>query len=130
MEEALRGDIALVKAWKADEAGNLLFRKTARNFNQPMATAGGICVVEGEEIVAAGSFDDDAVHLPGIYVQRLLLNPDPVKQIEFVTTLPREASCRHGHTIWRIEDERAACRASGQRISRDRTRDRKENRSN
>src|SRR3546814_5623066 len=57
MEEALRGDIALVKAWKADEAGNLLFRKTARNFNQPMATAGGICVVEVEEIVAAGSFD-------------------------------------------------------------------------
>src|SRR3546814_2511363 len=91
MEGALRGDIALVKAWKADEAGNLLFRKTARNFNQPMATAGGICVVEVEEIVAAGSFDAAAVHLPGIYVQRLLLNPDPVKQIEFVTTRPRKA---------------------------------------
>src|SRR3546814_12028862 len=75
MEEALRGDIALVKAWKADEAGNLLFRKTARNFNQPMATAGGLCVVEVEEIVAAGRFDADAVPLPGINCQRIIRKP-------------------------------------------------------
>jgi 3-oxoacid CoA-transferase subunit A len=92
MEEAIRGDIALVKAWRADEAGNLQFRMTARNFNQPMATAGDICVAEVEEIVPVGTFDPDAVHLPGIYVQRLLLNPHPVKHIEFVTTRAREAA--------------------------------------
>jgi len=92
MEEAIRGDLALIKAWRADEAGNLQFRKTARNFNPPMATAGEICVAEVEEIVPVGSFDPDAVHLPGIYVQRLLLNPDPVKRIEFATTRPRETA--------------------------------------
>jgi 3-oxoacid CoA-transferase subunit A len=90
MEEAIRGDVALVKAWRADEAGNLQFRMTARNFNQPMATAGEICVAEVEEIVPVGSIDPDAVHLPGIYVQRLLLNPNPAKHIEFATTRPRE----------------------------------------
>lgn len=92
MEEAIRGDIALVKAWRADEAGNLQFRKTARNFNQPMATAANVCVVEVEEIVRTGTIDPDAVHLPGIYVQRLLLNAHPVKRIEFATTRPREAA--------------------------------------
>jgi 3-oxoacid CoA-transferase subunit A len=92
MEEAIRGDLALVKAWRADEAGNLQFRMTARNFNQPMATAGDICVAEVEEIVPVGSIDPDAVHLPGIYVQRLLLNPNPARQIEFVTTRPREVA--------------------------------------
>ncbi len=91
MEEAIRGDLALVKAWRADEAGNLQFRKTARNFNEPMATAGEICIVEVEEIVPIGWIDPDAVHLPGIYVQRLLLNPNPVKHVEFATTRTREA---------------------------------------
>ena len=92
MEEAIRGDIALIKAWRADAAGNLQFRMTARNFNQPMATAGDICVVEVEEIVPVGTIAPDAVHLPGIYVQRLLLNPEPAKRIEFVTTRPRKAA--------------------------------------
>lgn len=90
MEEAIVGDLALVKAWRADEAGNLQFRMTARNFNQPMATAGKICIVEVEEIVPVGTFHPDAVHPPGIYVQRLLLNPEPAKHIEFVTTRQRE----------------------------------------
>ncbi len=91
MEEAIQGDLALIKAWRADETGNLQFRKTARNFNASMAAAGRICVAEVEEIVPAGSIDPDQVHLPGIYVQRLLLNPAPVKHIEFITNRPREA---------------------------------------
>lgn len=91
MEEAIRGDLALIKAWRADEAGNIQFRKTARNFNQPMATAGAICVAEVEEVVPIGSLDPDAVHLPGIYIQRILLNPTPAKHIEFTTTRAREA---------------------------------------
>ncbi len=91
MERALTADVALIKGWKADEAGNLIFHMTARNFNQPMATAGRICVAEVEEIVPVGTFDPDQIHLPGIYVQRLLLNPSPRKEIEFRTTRPREA---------------------------------------
>ena len=91
-ETALTADIALVKAWKADEAGNLIFHRTARNFNQPMATAGRVCVVEVEEVVPIGTFDPDGIHLPGIYVQRLLLNPYPKKEIEFRTTRQRESA--------------------------------------
>lgn len=90
MERALMADIALIKAWKADEAGNVIFHMTARNFNQPMATAGKICVAEVEEIVPVGSLDADQIHLPGIYVQRLLLNPNPSKRIEFRTTRQRK----------------------------------------
>ncbi|MCB2013373.1 MAG: CoA transferase subunit A [Sphingobium sp.] len=90
MERWLRADVSLIKGWKVDEAGNLLFRKTARNFNQPMATAGDICVVEVEEVVATGTFDPDQVHLPGIFVDRIVLNPDPEKRIEFRTTRSRE----------------------------------------
>ena len=86
MERALTADIALIKGWKADEAGNVIFHMTARNFNQPMATAGKICVAEIEEIVPVGSFEADQIHLPGIYVQRLLLNENPSKHIEFRTT--------------------------------------------
>ena len=89
METALTADIALIKGWKADEAGNLIFHRTARNFNQPMATAGKVCVAEVEEIVPIGTFDPDQIHLPGVYVQRLLLNPYPDKQIEFRTTRQR-----------------------------------------
>ena len=89
METALVADVALVKGWKADQAGNLIFHRTARNFNQPMATAGKVCIAEVEEIVPTGSFDPDQIHLPGIYVQRLLLNPRPKKQIEFRTTRQR-----------------------------------------
>ena len=82
MEHALTADIALVKAWKADKSGNLIFRRTARNFNPMVATAGRITVVEGEEIVENGTFDPDAVHTPGIFVQRIVLNATPEKRIE------------------------------------------------
>ncbi|WP_349573276.1 CoA transferase subunit A [Azotobacter salinestris] len=82
MEKSLTADVALVKAWKADKAGNLLFRKTARNFNPLAAMAGRICVAEVEELVETGELDPDQVHLPGIYVQRLVLNPSPEKRIE------------------------------------------------
>ncbi|HAL22469.1 MAG TPA: succinyl-CoA--3-ketoacid-CoA transferase [Stenotrophomonas sp.] len=82
METALRADVALVKAWKADEAGNLVFRKTARNFNPACAMAGKVCIVEVEEVVPAGAIDPDQVHLPGIYVHRIVHNPHPEKRIE------------------------------------------------
>ncbi|RZZ83104.1 CoA transferase subunit A [Pseudoxanthomonas winnipegensis] len=82
LETALRADVALIKAWKADTAGNLLFRKTARNFNPACAMAGQVCVAEVEEILEVGSFDPDQVHLPGIYVDRLVLNAHPEKRIE------------------------------------------------
>ena len=65
-------DLSIVKAWKADTQGNLVFRKTARNFNPDMATAGKVCVVEVEEIVPVGSLDPDHIHLPGIFVNRLI----------------------------------------------------------
>ena len=86
MERALVPDVALGKAWKADKAGNLIFRRTARNFNPATIMAGKISVVEVEEIVETGSFDPDAVHLPGIYVHRLVLNATPEKRIEKRTT--------------------------------------------
>ena len=82
MERALVPDVALVKAWKADKSGNLVFRRTARNFNPAAAMAGRISVVEVEEIVETGTFDPDAVHLPGIYAHRLVLNATPEKRIE------------------------------------------------
>lgn len=72
MERGIYADLSIVKAWKADETGNCIFRKTARNFNPPAATCGRICVVEVEEIVPTGSLDPDAIHLPGIYVHRLI----------------------------------------------------------
>ena len=82
MERSLRADVALVKAWKADKSGNLLFNKTARNFNPLAAMAAKVCVVEVEEIVEIGEIEPDQVHLPGIYVQRLILNATPEKRIE------------------------------------------------
>ena len=82
MERSLRADVALVKAWKADKSGNLLFNKTARNFNPLAAMAAKVCVVEVEEIVETGEIEPDQVQLPGIYVQRLVLNPTPEKRIE------------------------------------------------
>ena len=86
MERALVPDVALGKAWKADVSGNLIFRRTARNFNPAAIMAGRISVVEVEEIVPTGSFDPDAIHLPGIYVHRLVLNAAPEKRIEKRTT--------------------------------------------
>ena len=82
LEHALVPDVSLVKAYKADKSGNLIFRRTARNFNPAVAMAGKITVVEVEEIVENGTFDPDAVHLPGIYVNRIVLNATPEKRIE------------------------------------------------
>ena len=82
METALKADVSLVKAWKADAAGNLVFRKTARNFNPVCAMAGRVCIAEVEEIVVVGAIDPDHVHLPGIYVDRIVHNPSPEKRIE------------------------------------------------
>ena len=82
LERGITGDFALVKAWKADEFGNLVFRKTARNFNPMIATAGKITVVEVEEIVPVGELDPDQVHTPGVYVQRIIKSPSLEKRIE------------------------------------------------
>jgi 3-oxoacid CoA-transferase subunit A len=92
LERGIFADLSIVKAWKADESGNLVFRKTARNFNLPAATCGKICVVEVEEIVPVGSFDPDHIHLPGIYVQRMILGAPYDKKIEFRTVQQREAA--------------------------------------
>lgn len=92
LERGIFADLAIIKGWKADEAGNLIFRKTARNFNQPMATAAKICVAEVEEIVPTGSLDPDCIHVPGIYVKRLVLGSPYEKQIEFRTVRQREAA--------------------------------------
>ncbi len=82
METALKADVSLVKAWKADKAGNLIYRKTARNFNPAVATAGKVCIAEAEIIVEVGELDPDQIHTPGIYVDRLVHNPHPEKRIE------------------------------------------------
>ena len=82
METALKADVSLVKAWKADKSGNLVFRKTARNFNPACAMAGKVCIAEVEELVEVGQIDPDHVHLPGIYVDRIVVNATPEKRIE------------------------------------------------
>jgi 3-oxoacid CoA-transferase subunit A len=91
METALKSDVSLVKAWKADASGNLLFRKTARNFNPAVAMAGKVCVVEVEELVEVGAIDPDHVHLPGIYVDRIVVNRNPEKRIEQRTVRAKSA---------------------------------------
>ena len=91
LERGIFADLAIVKAWKADETGNLVFRKTARNFNLPAATCGKVCVVEVEEMVETGSLDPDNIHLPGIYVHRLIQGAHE-KRIEQRTTRKREAA--------------------------------------
>ncbi|WCT76461.1 CoA transferase subunit A [Novosphingobium humi] len=90
LEQGIFADLAIVKGWKADTTGNVIFRKTARNFNVPAATAGKVTVVEVEEIVEPGQLDPDAIHLPGVYVQRIVLGSYD-KKIEFRTTRPKEA---------------------------------------
>lgn len=92
LERGIFADISIVKAWKADETGNLMFRKTARNFNLPAATCGKVCVVEVEEIVPVGSLDPDCIHLPGVYVNRMIVGAPYDKKIEFRTTREREAA--------------------------------------
>ncbi|MBJ7438629.1 MAG: CoA transferase subunit A [Sphingopyxis sp.] len=88
-ETWLRADLSIIKAWRADPAGNLMFRKTARNFNPNMATAGKVTVVEVEEIVPAGTFDPDVIHTPGIYVDRIVLSTINEKRIEKLTKRER-----------------------------------------
>jgi 3-oxoacid CoA-transferase subunit A len=92
LELGIFADLSVVKAWKADETGNLVFRKTARNFNLPAATCGKICVVEVEEVVPTGSLDPDCIHLPGVYVQRIVVGAPYDKKIEFRTVREREAA--------------------------------------
>jgi 3-oxoacid CoA-transferase A subunit len=92
LERGIRADLSVIKGWKADEAGNLVFRKTARNFNQPMAAAAKICVAEVEEIVAVGSLEPDSIHLPSIYAKRLVLGAPYDKKIEFRTVRQRETA--------------------------------------
>lgn len=91
LERGIVADVSIVKAWKADDTGNLIFRKTARNFNPPAAMCGKVCVAEVEEIVPRGSLDPDNIHLPGIYVHRLIQG-DHEKRIEQVTTRKRETA--------------------------------------
>jgi 3-oxoacid CoA-transferase subunit A len=90
LERGIFADLAIIKAWKADESGNLMFRKTARNFNLPAATCGKVCVVEVEEIVPVGALDPDCIHLPGVYVQRMIIGAPYDKKIEFRTVRERE----------------------------------------
>lgn len=85
LEKSLVADVSLVKAQKADKAGNLMFNKTARNFNPDVATAGKVCIVEVEELVETGTLDPDQIHLPGIYVHRIVVNKTPEKRIEKIT---------------------------------------------
>ncbi len=89
LERGIVADLSIVKAWKADDTGNLVFRKTARNFNPPAAMCGKVCVAEVEEIVPRGSLDPDHIHLPGIYVHRIIQG-DHEKRIEQRTTRKRE----------------------------------------
>ncbi len=91
-ETWLKADLSIIKAWRADPAGNLMFRKTARNFNPNMATAGKVTVVEVEEIVEAGAFDPDCIHVPGIYVDRIVLSTINEKRIEKLTERHRETT--------------------------------------
>ncbi|MBC3931408.1 CoA transferase subunit A [Undibacterium curvum] len=88
MERSLVADVSLVKAWKADKAGNLVYRKTARNFNPNVAMAGKVTVVEVEVLVETGELDPDEVHTPGIFVHRIVVNAQPEKRIEQRTTRP------------------------------------------
>jgi 3-oxoacid CoA-transferase subunit A len=82
LERCIKADVALVKAWRADPSGNLVYRKTARNFNPPAATCGAVTVAEAEELVETGTIDPDHVHTPGIYVHRIVHYPDQQKRIE------------------------------------------------
>ncbi len=92
LERGIVADLAIIKAWKADTAGNLLFRKTARNFNVPAGMCGRVTVAEVEEIVPTGTLDPDGIHLPAVFVQRILCGAPYDKRIEFRTTRPRETA--------------------------------------
>jgi 3-oxoacid CoA-transferase subunit A len=89
METGLVADLSIVKSWKGDKSGNLIYRKTARNFNPMMATAGKVCVAEVEELVEVGELEEDAIHTPSIYVDRIILGTNYEKRVERLTTRPR-----------------------------------------
>ena len=89
LEKGLVADVSLIKAWKGDTEGNLVYRKTARNFNPMMATAGKVTIAEVEELVEPGQLNPDMIHTPGIFVQRIFKGSNYVKHIERVTTRPR-----------------------------------------
>ncbi|MDG1997098.1 MAG: CoA transferase subunit A, partial [Emcibacteraceae bacterium] len=89
LETGLKADVSLIKAWKGDKEGNLIFKKTARNFNPMMATAGKTTVAEVEELVEIGELDPDQIHTPGIFVQRIIVSQNLEKRIEQLTTRPR-----------------------------------------
>ena len=91
METALKADLAIIKGWKADNSGNVIYNKTARNFNPIMATAAKITVCEVEEIVETGSLEPDNIHTPSIFIKRLFLGANYERRIEFKTTRPRES---------------------------------------
>src|SRR6202161_3435820 len=107
LEEGIRTDVAIVKAWKGDKAGNLVYRKTARNFNPMIATCGTVTVAEGEELVDVGDLDPDLVHTPGIYVDRIIEGPNYEKRIEFRTT-SGGAALKHESPIRELMARRAA----------------------
>ncbi len=92
LERGIVGDLAIVKGWKADTAGNLVYRKAARNFNQPAATAGKVTIAEVEEIVPVGTLDPSNIHTPGIFVDRLICGAPYEKRVEFRTVRPRGAA--------------------------------------
>jgi len=92
LERGIVADVSIIKGWKADTSGNLVFRKTARNFNEPMATASKFTVAEVEEIVPVGSLNPDCIHLPGIYIKRLIVGAPYDKKIEFRTVRERETA--------------------------------------
>jgi 3-oxoacid CoA-transferase subunit A len=92
LEHGIFADLSIIKAWKADETGNLMFRKTARNFNQPAATCGKVCVAEVEKIVPVGELDADCIHLPGVFVNRMIVGAPYDKKIEFRTVRERESA--------------------------------------
>lgn len=112
LEDAIKGDFALIKGWKADERGNVIFRKSARNFNPDCAMAGKICIVEVEEIVPTGSLDPDAVHLPDVFVKRIVKAEHLDKKIEFRTTSGSSAVDPLGKGEGRIKRERIVKRAA------------------
>jgi 3-oxoacid CoA-transferase subunit A len=89
METGLTADLSIVKAWKGDRAGNLIYRKTSRNFNPMMATAGRVCVAEVEHLVEVGDLDPDQIHTPGVYVDRIIQGQNYEKRIERLTTRER-----------------------------------------
>lgn len=96
MEKSLVADVALVKAWKADRSGNLIYRRTARNFNPNVAAAGKVTIAEVEELVENGMLDPDSIHTPGIFVHRLVVNATPEKRIEQRTVAPPGATSPPG----------------------------------